>query len=135
MIIASRSNQLIRLHSIISLSQHNNTIGRLCIINNCAFYTEVKIPIKYKYLGIIIDKNLSWSSHIEYISGKISKVCEALAKLRYSMSTNLLIFDIKSRDSIKKEAKMFNSYSPQLPVRFFGNNFVCCSKILNKASF
>ena len=50
----------------------------------------MKIPIKYKYLGIIIDKNLSWSSHIEYISGKISKVCEALAKLRYSMSTNLL---------------------------------------------
>ena len=45
---------------------------------------------QYKYLGIIIDKNLSWSPHIEYISGKISKACGALAKLRYSMSTNLL---------------------------------------------
>ena len=36
----------------------------------------------YKYLGVMIDKDLSWKSHVEYISPKISKACGALAKLR-----------------------------------------------------
>ena len=27
----------------------------------------------YKYLGVMIDKDLSWKSHVEYISPKISK--------------------------------------------------------------
>ena len=35
----------------------------------------------YKYLGVFIDKNLNWESHIEYITQKISKACGALAKL------------------------------------------------------
>ena len=46
---------------------------------------------QYKYLGVIIDKNLNWKSHIEYISSKISKACGALAKLRHSMNTKLLV--------------------------------------------
>ena len=35
----------------------------------------------YKYLGVFIDKNLNWESHIEYITQKISKACGARAKL------------------------------------------------------
>ena len=35
------------------------------------------IPLKtcdsYKYLGVMIDKNLDWKSHVKYISTKISK--------------------------------------------------------------
>ena len=46
---------------------------------------------KYKYLGVIIDKNLSWKPHVEYISGKISKACGALAKLRHCIGTNVLV--------------------------------------------
>ena len=46
---------------------------------------------KYKYLGVIIDKKLSWKSHIEYISTKVSKACGALAKLRHCLDTNVLI--------------------------------------------
>ena len=37
----------------------------------------------YKYLGIYIDKDLSWRPHVEYISNKISKVCGAISKLRH----------------------------------------------------
>ena len=37
----------------------------------------------YKYLGVCIDKDLSWKPHIEYISNKISKVCGAISKLRH----------------------------------------------------
>ena len=45
----------------------------------------------YKYLGVYIDKKLSWKPHIEYICKKIAKACGALAKLRHSVSTELLI--------------------------------------------
>ena len=46
---------------------------------------------QYKYLGVIIDKSLTWKAHVDYISGKISKVCGSLAKLRHLVSTKLLI--------------------------------------------
>ena len=37
----------------------------------------------YKYLGVIIDKNLSWKPNVEYICKKISKASGALAKVRH----------------------------------------------------
>jgi len=46
---------------------------------------------KYKYLGVTIDKNLNWKSHIEYISGKISKAFRVLSKLRHCLSSKLLV--------------------------------------------
>ena len=46
---------------------------------------------KYKYLGVILDKKLSWKPHVEYISTKISKACGALAKIRHYLDTNVLV--------------------------------------------
>ena len=45
---------------------------------------------QYKYLGVMIDKNLSWKPHIQYICKKISKACGSLANLRYCVGVNLL---------------------------------------------
>ena len=45
----------------------------------------------YKYLGVHIDKNLDWKSHVEYITSKISKSCGALAKLRHCVNTETLV--------------------------------------------
>ena len=45
----------------------------------------------YKYLGVIIDKNLTWKAHVEYVASKVSKVCGSLAKLRHSVNTKILI--------------------------------------------
>ena len=45
---------------------------------------------RYRYLGVIIDNNLSWKRHIEYISKKISKACGSLANLRYCVNIDLL---------------------------------------------
>jgi len=45
----------------------------------------------YKYLGVVVDKNLSWKPHVEYICKKISKACGSMARLRYSMNTNVLV--------------------------------------------
>ena len=44
----------------------------------------------YTYLGVLIDKNLTWKPHIEYICKKISKACGSLAKLRYCVNTSIL---------------------------------------------
>ena len=46
---------------------------------------------QYKYLGVIIDKNLSWKSHVEHISAKISKACGVLSKLRHCLSSSILV--------------------------------------------
>ena len=37
----------------------------------------------YKYLGVYIDKNLSWKPHVNYVSTKISKACGAFSKTRH----------------------------------------------------
>ena len=36
----------------------------------------------YKYLGVIIDKKLTWKAHMKHINSKIIMACGALAKLR-----------------------------------------------------
>ena len=52
------------------------------------------IPLKtcdsYKYLGVTIDKNLDWKSHVKYISTKIFKACGALAKIRNCVRIDVL---------------------------------------------
>ena len=63
------------------------SIPDLCIqINGC----HLDQCDSYKYLGIYIDKNLNWKSHIEYTCQKVSKVCGALAKIRHSVNIDIL---------------------------------------------
>ena len=66
---------------------NKRSIPKLCVkVNN--------IPLKtcdsYKYLGVMIDKNLNWKSHVKYISTNIFKACGALAKLRNCVSIDIL---------------------------------------------
>ena len=44
-----------------------------------------------KYLGILIDFNLSWKIHIEYIVLKISKTVGLIAKLRHFLPLHTLL--------------------------------------------
>ena len=47
-----------------------------------------------KYLGILIDKNLSWKYHIDYLASKISITIGIIARLRHfiPLSTLLTIY-------------------------------------------
>lgn len=47
-----------------------------------------------KYLGILIDKNLSWKYHIDYVASKISRTTGSIARLRHfiPLSTLLTIY-------------------------------------------
>ena len=44
----------------------------------------------YKYLGVHIDENLKWKTHIDYICEKVSKVCGMFAKLRHCIDFDML---------------------------------------------
>ena len=44
-----------------------------------------------KYLGVVLDENLSWKPHIEYLQKKLSQSVGILAKMRkYLDNTNLI---------------------------------------------
>ena len=51
-----------------------------------------KIPEKAstKYLGVIIDKHLTWQSHVTYLNTKLNKAIGILSKLRYFVPLNIL---------------------------------------------
>ena len=61
-------------------------------------HLESKIYIDYiKYLGVLIDQNLSWKYHIDsIIATKISKNVELIAKLRHSVPRPILLNIYKS---------------------------------------
>ena len=44
-----------------------------------------------KYLGLLIDSNLSWKYHIGHITSKISKTVGIIARLRYYVPTSVLL--------------------------------------------
>ena len=45
-----------------------------------------------KYLGVLIDKNLTWKYHIDAITAKISKTVGLISKLRHSIPRHILLY-------------------------------------------
>ena len=63
----------------------------------------MNIPLDCKdyvtYLGILIDSNLSWKIHIEYIASKMSKTVGLIAKLRHFPPLHTLLHIYQSLNS------------------------------------
>ena len=49
-----------------------------------------------KYLGILIDWNLTWKYHISYITSKISKTIGVIARLRHFVPSSTLLMLYRS---------------------------------------
>ena len=49
--------------------------------NSTHTFTSLECKGHVKYLGILLDSNLSWKSHIEYVALKISKIIGVIARL------------------------------------------------------
>ena len=56
------------------------------IINDQLLKQEYTI----KYLGLILDCNLSWKDHISFVESKVKRSIDILSKLRYFVSLNTL---------------------------------------------
>ena len=54
-------------------------------------YVDLESKVYIKYLGLLIDKNLSWKHHIDSIATKISKNVGLIAKLRYYVPRKILL--------------------------------------------
>ena len=44
-----------------------------------------------KFLGVIVDQNLNWRSHIDFIALKISRSLAILSKLKHLLSNKILL--------------------------------------------
>ena len=53
--------------------------------------TSLECKDYVKFLGVLINKNLTWKYHIDYIASKISRVVGILSHLRHSVPLNTLI--------------------------------------------
>ena len=61
---------------------------------NIGKYTIHEV-LQIKYLGTIIDNNLNWGAHIEYLTSKLSQVAGMMYKIRkhLSMDSRLLVYN------------------------------------------
>ena len=64
----------------------NIDIPKLHINGNHLSYVR-----NYKFLGLMLDDTLSWDSHINQISNKISKVNAMLSKLKHYFPSSVLL--------------------------------------------
>ena len=51
--------------------------------NSTHTFTSLECKEHVKYLGILLDSNLNWKFHIEYVALKISKIIGVIARLRH----------------------------------------------------
>ena len=49
---------------------------------------HLKRVLEYKYLGVVLDENLSWKSHVKYIISKAGKRIGLLGRVRGDLTTN-----------------------------------------------
>ena len=65
---------------------------KICLFDNERNeYATLESEEYIKYLGILIDKNLTWKLHINVVSLKISKTVGLLAKLRHFVPRQILL--------------------------------------------
>ena len=57
-------------YMIFSNRKSPNTDFQIKIDNHC-----LERCTSYKYLGVLLDDKLNWKAHVDYIPGKITKVC------------------------------------------------------------
>ena len=58
--------------------------------NNLQRLVSLDCKHHVKYLGVLIDKHLSWKSHIDFIAPKMSKTIGIISRLRHSVPFNVL---------------------------------------------
>ena len=82
----------------------------------------IDIVPHFNYLGIILETNLSWKTHVTMVTGKLSKINDILNRLKYISPTHVVLKIYKS---------LFVPHINYLPL-VWGQNFNSISKFLKK---
>ena len=64
--------------------------------NNTGQYLSLDRKNYVKFLGVLIDSNLKWSHHINYVALKISRIVGIIARLRHFVPTQTLLMIYRS---------------------------------------
>ena len=56
----------------------------------------IDVVENFNYLGIILDANMSWKSHIAMVRNKLSRINGILHRLKYLYPQNILVTIYKS---------------------------------------
>ena len=59
--------------------------------NNINVVTALENKDYLKFLGVLIDKHLTWKQQIDYISSEISKIIGPITRLRHHVPLNTLL--------------------------------------------
>ena len=57
---------------------------------------DMNVVENFKYLGIILDANMSWKSYIAMVRNKLSRINGILHRLKYQYPQNILVTLYKS---------------------------------------
>ena len=53
-------------------------------------HTPIERVTYFKFLGVMIDSNLTWSHHINYISNTLTRICGVLSRLKHYVPVLIL---------------------------------------------
>ena len=59
-------------------------------INDVKIKSEIQIKNSLKFVGVMIDENLTWKTHVELVENKISKSAGILFKASRSLNSKTL---------------------------------------------
>ena len=74
-----------KTHTMLFTNKRGNNILNISVQN-----TELEHKDSCKFLGIFIDKDLSWKTHVSYITSKISKIIALLGRLKHTFPKTVL---------------------------------------------
>ena len=53
--------------------------------------TELNLVLEFNFLGLFVDKHMSWNKHVRTVSSKISQIIDIMNKLKDLLPTNILL--------------------------------------------
>ena len=68
--------------------------NKLTCVNETPIIKINGMPIErvteFKFLGVLIDSNLTWSPRCNYIANKLSRICGVVSRLKHYVPTHIL---------------------------------------------
>ena len=74
-----------KTHTMLFTNKRGNNTLHITVQN-----TELEQKDSCKFLGIFIDKDLNWKTHIDYIANKVSKIVALLGRLKHTFPKSIL---------------------------------------------